>query len=213
MTDSARSLLGSSLYFALVVLPVLAYLKRRGESNKRIVLSTFAIWLLWSAVNAPIHEGAHALAGLLIGMHLRGGQFIQHFWKGDFVHGYVSWEPASVRQFLFSTTGPYVADGLIALLAFFWFPRKSSGAFLGSLLLSLTYLRSAFDVMINYAADTLFGGKGDFDFLLRGYPRLGVHAAAVSIILLSACGGVREIVMARNLKQPHFVESKAVVVE
>lgn len=212
MTDSARSLLGSALYFALVVLPVLAYLKRRGETNKRMVLSIFAIWLLWSAVNTPIHEGAHALAGVLIGMHVRGGQFIQHFWKGDFVHGFVLWEPASERQFLFSTTGPYMTDGLIALLAFFCFPRKRGGPFLGSVLLSLTYLRSAFDVMINYAADTLFGGKGDFDFLLRGYPRLSVHAAAMLIILLSSCGVVREIRLARGLKQPNFVESKASVV-
>ena len=209
MTDSARSFLGSALFFALIVLPVLAYLKRRGEINKRMVLSTFAIWLVWSAVNTPMHEGAHALAGLLIGMHLRGGQFIQHFWSGDFVHGYVLWKPATVHQFLFSTSGPYLADALISLVAFFWIPANTGGRpFLGALLMSLTYLRSAFDVMMNYAADTLFGGKGDFDFLLQGYPRLGVHAAAVFIILLSSCGGVREIISARNLTQQHTVEPK-----
>jgi hypothetical protein len=212
MTDSARALLGSALYVALVVLPALMYLKRRGQTDKRIVLSIFAIWLPWSAVNTPIHEGAHALAGLLVGMHIRGGQFIQHFWQGDFVHGYVLWEPASLRQFLFSTSGPYVVDALISLSAFFWLPRKRGGSFVGALLLSITYLRSVFDVTVNYTADTLFGGKGDFDFLLSGYPRLVVHAVAVLIILLSACGAAWEIVLARDLKQPHFVESKLSVV-
>lgn len=208
MTDSARALLGTALYIALVVLPALVYLKRRGQTDKGIVLSIFAIWLPWSAVNAPIHEGAHALAGLLVGMHIRGGQFIQHFWQGDFVHGYVLWEPASVRQFLFSTAGPYVGDALISLFAFFWFPRNRGGPFVGALLLSITYLRSIFDVTVNYTADTLFGGRGDFDFLLSAYPRLVVHAVAVLIILLSAGGVAREIVFARNLKQPRFVGSK-----
>jgi len=212
MTDSARGFLASALYFALVVVPALVYLRRRGQRDKRLVLSIFAIWAAWSTANAPIHEGAHALAGLLVGMHIRGGQFIQHFWKGDFVHGYILWEPASVRQFLFSTTGPYMADALISLFAFFWFPRKC-GPFVGALLLSVTYLRSIFDLMVNYTADTLFGGRGDFDFLLSGYPRLIVHAVAVLIILLSCSGAARQILQAPNLKQPHFVSSKVSAVD
>jgi hypothetical protein len=200
MTDSARALLGSSLYVALVVLPVFSYLKIRNQTDKKIVLSIFAIWLPWSAINTPIHEGAHALAGVLVGMQMRGGQFIQHFWKGDFVHGYVLWEPASVQQFLFSTSGPYLADFLITLFAFFFFPRRHCPPFVGALLLSVTYLRSLFDVVVNYTADTLFGGKGDFDFLLAGYPRIAVHAAAILIIVLSAAGAARELVLAHRLK-------------
>ena len=201
MTDSARALFGSALYFALIVIPVVVYLKLRGQTNKKMVLSVFAIWLPWTAINAPIHEGAHALAGVLVGMHIRGGQFIQHFWEGDFVHGYVLWEPASTRQLLFSTAGPYVADALIALFAAFWFRRRRGGPFLGALLLSVTYLRSAFDVMVNYTADTLFGGKGDFNFMLSGYPRIAVHAAAVLIILLCASGAVQEIMRAYRFKK------------
>jgi hypothetical protein len=109
--------------------------------------------------------------------------------------------------------GPYVADGLVALFAFFWFPRKRCAPFIGSLLLSVTYLRSLFDVTVNYTADTLFGGKGDFDFLLSGYPRLAVHAVAVLIILISAGGAAREIVSACNLTKAHFVESSVSMAE
>lgn len=212
MTDSARLLLGSVLFVAVIVFPVFAYLKRRGQTDKKIVLSIFGVWFFWSAINTPIHEGAHALAGILVGMHIRGGQFIQHYWKGDFVHGYVLWDPASTKQFLFSTAGPYVLDFLIALLAFLWFPRKSSTPFIGVLLLSVTCLRSAFDVLINYTADTLFGGKGDFDFLLSGYPRVVVHIVAVLIILFSAAGGVREIVLTHSPTKTLSAQSKASVI-
>lgn len=202
MTDSGRALLGSALYFVLIVIPMIVYLKLRGQTNKKMVLSVFAIWLPWTAINAPIHEGAHALAGVLVGMHIQGGQFIQHFWEGDFVHGYVLWKPASAPQLLFSTAGPYVADALIALFAAFWFRRRRGGPFLGALLLSVTYLRSVFDVMVNYTADTLFGGKGDFNFLLSGYPRVSVHASAMLIMLLCAFGAAREIILAyRNRRK------------
>lgn len=211
MTDSARSLLGSLLFIALIVLPVFAYLKLRAQSDRKIVFSIFAIWVLWSAVNTPIHEGAHALAGILVGMHVRGGQFIQHFWEGDFVHGYVLWEPASVQRLRFSTTGPYVLDCLITLLAFWLYPRRRCTPFIGALLLSVTYWRSAFDVTVNYTADTLFGGKGDFNFLLSGYPQLLVHIAAVLIILLSAAGGVREIVLAHRFNNTLAAQSKVPV--
>lgn len=211
MSDAARLLLGSSLYFALIVVPVFGYLKLRRQTDKMIVLSIFAIWLPWTLINTPIHEGAHALAGVLVGMHIRGGQFIQHFWRGDFVHGYVLWGPASARQMLFSTSGPYIADGLIALCALVWFPRKRCGAFWGGLLLSVSFLRSAFDVAVNYSADTLFGGRGDFGFLLSGYPRWAVHVAALLIILLSVLGAARELVLAHRMYRTRSLQSSPTV--
>lgn len=211
MSDAARLLLGSSLYIALIVMPAFGYFKLRGQTDKMIVLSIFAIWIPWTLINTPVHEGAHALAGVLVGMHLRGGQFIQHFWRGDFVHGYVLWAPASTRQILISTSGPYIADALIALCALAWFPRKRCTPFVGALLLSISFLRSAFDVTVNYAADTLFGGRGDFGFLLSGYPRWAVHVAAMLTILLSVLGAARELVLAHRLYKMPSVQVSATV--
>lgn len=196
---------------ALIVLPIFAYLKLRGQTDMKIVLSIFAIWFPWTAINTPVHEGAHALAGMVVGMHMRGGQFIQHFWAGDFVHGYVLWKPATVRQLLFSTAGPYIADALIALFALCWIPRKRCSPFLGALLLSITSLRSVFDVMVNYTADTLFRGRGDVAFLLSGYPRMSVHGTAVLIILLGAYAATQEIVSARDLNQTLSAQSNVPV--
>jgi hypothetical protein len=211
MTDAARSLLGSLLFVALIVLPVFAYLKRRGMANKKIVFSIFAVWLFWSAINTPIHEGAHALAGVLVGMHIRGARFVQHYWEGDFVNGYVLWDAASVQQFLFSTVGPYWVDMAIMLIAFVWFPRRRRTPFTGAVLLSVTYLRSIFDVTVNYTADTLFGGKGDFSFLLSGYPRIVIHGAALATVLFGAYLAAREIRLAHRLTKVLSAQAKVSV--
>lgn len=200
MTDSARFLLGSLLFFFVIVVPVLGYLKLRRVNNVRIVLSILAIWLLWNVVNAPIHEGAHMLAGRLVGMHVRDYQLLPHFWTGDFVHGYVTWEPVNTQRMPVSTAGPYIADCLIVLLALWLFPRQRANPFFGALILALTYLRSVYDVAVNYAADTLFGGKGDFNFLFRSYSRAAMHAGAALAILLGAAGAARELVLTHRIR-------------
>jgi len=79
MTDQARSLLGSLGYFLLIVVPVLAYLRKRAETNQRIVRDTFVLWILWYLPYAPVHEGCHFVAGSLAGMHLKSHQFIPPF--------------------------------------------------------------------------------------------------------------------------------------
>lgn len=201
MTDSARFLLGSVLFFFVIVLPVLGYLKLRRASNLRLVFSILAIWLAWNFVNAPIHEGAHFLAGRLVGMHARECRLLPPFWRGDFVHGYISWEEENMQRLPVSTAGPYIADCLIVLLAVWLFPRRRATPFFASLILSLTYLRSIYDVAVNYTADTVFGGKGDFDFLLRSYPRAAVHAGAVLAILLAGVGATRELRLTRRMRE------------
>jgi hypothetical protein len=206
MTDLARFSLGSLLFFLLIVIPVLCYLKRRGETNARIVLYIFATWIVWSLVLAPIHEGSHFLGGRIAGLHLRDYQLIQHFWKGDFVRGYVSWKDGEQWRLLLSCQSPYAIDGLIILLGFFLFRwRTAFNPFVGTLILMLTFLRSVYDVAVNYAADTILGGSGDFRFLLDGYPRLAVHIGAWLLMLLGAVGAMLEIVAAeRTQRKPSF---------
>lgn len=200
MTDTGRFALGSLLFFFVIVLPVLGYLKLRRVSDLRIVLSIPAIWLLWNIVNAPIHEGGHILAGRLVGMHEWDYQLLPHFWRGDFVHGYARWDQANVQRMPMSTAGPYVADCLIVLLALWLCPRQCSNPFLGALIFVMTYLRSLFDIAVNYAANTLFGGKVDFNFLLRSYPRVAVHTGAVLAILLGVLASARELVRTRRFR-------------
>jgi len=198
MTDLARFLNGAVGFFLLIVIPLLFYLKRRAQTEKRIVLYILAIWILWYLPYAPIHEGSHFLGGHLAGMQLKSHQFVPRFWNGDFVHGYVAWENGKQWQILLSCQAPYAIDGLIILLGFFLFRwRTAFTPFLGALILTLTFLRSVFDVAVNYAADTILGGSGDFRFLLNGYPRLAVHICAWVLMLMGAWGAVLEIVKAR----------------
>jgi hypothetical protein len=68
----------------------------------------------------------------------------------------------------------------------------------GALILTETFLRSVYDVANNYFLDTLFGGMGDFRFLLNGYPRLAVHVGAWIVVLLGMSGAAREIALAKS---------------
>ncbi len=199
MTDQARSLLGSLGYFLMIVVPVVSYLKKRGETNRRIVIYTFLLWILWYLPYAPVHEGCHFVAGRLAGMHLKSHQFIPPFWRGDFIHGYVSWEQGEPWQMLLSTQAPYSIDGLIILLGLFLFRwRPAFTPFVGALILTQTFARSVYDVAINYFFDTIFGGVGDFRFLLSGYPRLAVHVCAWIVMLLGMSSAAREIALAKS---------------
>ena len=202
MTDLARFLIGAVGFFLLIVIPLLFYLKRRAQTEKRIVLYIFAIWILWYLPYAPIHEGSHFLGGHFAGMQLESHQFIPRFWRGDFVNGYVTWEAGEQWQMLLMSQAPYAIDGLIVLLGFFlcrW--RTAFTPFLGALILALTFLRTVYDVAVNYLADTVLGGNGDFRFLLNGYPRLAVHICAWALMLLGAWGAVLEIVKAQPNKE------------
>jgi len=70
---------------------------------------------------------------------------------------------------LLSTQAPYSTDGLIILLGLFLFRWRSRFTpFVGALILTETFLRSVYDVAINYSLDAIFGGVGDFRFLLSG---------------------------------------------
>ena len=98
-----------------------------------------------------------------------------------------------------STQAPYSIDGLIILLGLFLFRWRSRFTpFVGALILTETFLRSVYDVAINYSFDTIFGGVGDFRFLLSGYPRLAVHLGAWIVMLLGVSSAVREIALAKS---------------
>ena len=199
MNDQARFLLSSLGYLLLIVVPILAYLKKRGETNRRIVIYTFVLWMLWYLPYAPVHEGCHFVVGSLAGMHLKSHQFIPPFWRGDFIHGYVTWEHGEPWQVLLMSQAPYSIDGLIILLGLFLFRWRSAFTpFVGALILTETFLRSLYDVANNYFLDTLFGGTGDFRFLLSGYPPLAVHLGAWIVILLGMSSAVREIALAKS---------------
>ena len=194
MTDAARFQLGGLAFFLLIVIPVFFFLKRRRESDWRLVLSILGIWVIWNLIHAPVHEGSHFLGGLLVGQHAKDYRLIQHFWEGDFVNGYISWESGTRAQYRVSTLAPYAIDALMVLFGFLllrWPNRLSP--FLGALVLMVTFLRPIFDVATNYAPDTILGGAGDVRFLLWVYPRWAVHLYAWLLMLVAAGGAIFEI--------------------
>ena len=207
MTDLGRFLLGGLLFFLLVVIPVLWYLKRRGANRTQIVLYILATWIVWNLALAPIHEGSHLLVGRVAGLRLRDYQLIQHFWAGDFVRGSVSWEGGSQWQILLSCQAPYLIDGVIILLGFLllrW--RNTVSLSVGTLVLVVTFLRSVFDVAINYSADAVFGGSGDFRYLCSSYPCAAVHISAWSLMLLGAVGAMVTITPFSTRVDPSLAE-------
>ena len=202
MTDLSRFLLGFVGFFFLIVLPLLFYLKRRGLTSKRIILYFFVIYAIWYVSYAPIHEGGHFLFGWLSGLHANSTQFVPRFWQGDFVNGYINWSDGRPWQILLSCQGPYAIDGLIVVLGLVLLRKRNElGPFLSALILTMIFLRSVFDVAVNYAAGTL-ARAGDFHYLLGGYPPLAVHIGAWAVMLLGTWGAVREIVKVRVPLQP-----------
>ncbi len=194
MTDLARARLGAVGFLLFIVVPLVFYLKRRGQTDRRMVLSIFGIWIIWNLVHGPIHEISHLLGGWLVGQHVKDYRLIQHFWEGDFVRGYISWENGRQAQYMVSTPAPYVIDLLMVLLGYSLFRWRSRfPALLGALVLLLTFLRPIYDIATNYAADTIFGGVGDVGFLLNAYPPVVVHVFAWLVMLLAAAGATREI--------------------
>ncbi|UWZ83095.1 hypothetical protein [Occallatibacter riparius] len=194
MTHAARFYLGSIAFALIIVLPVFVYLKRRRQSEGRIVLWILGIWVIWNLVNAPIHEVSHLLGGWSAGQHVNDYRLIPHFWEGDFVHAYISWEAGTPSQYKVSTLAPYAIDGLVILLGFALCWRQNRmPPFTGTLILFLFFLRPFYDVATNYAADAILGGTGDVAFLLYAYPRPAVHLCAWMLMFLAAAGAFREI--------------------
>lgn len=207
MTELSRVLLGVACFFLLIALPLLAYLKKRGLSNVRMVSYFFLNYVFWYLPYAPIHEGAHFIGGRISGMHAKSFQFLPRFWRGDFVNGYIEWSDGLPWQMALSTQAPYVIDGFAVLFGYLLFRRRHhSGALLGALILTQTFLRSVFDVAVNYSAGTL-GRTGDFRFLLGVYPPLAVHVGAWAVMLLGSWCAVREIMKARQLSQEGSLRS------
>lgn len=197
MTDLSRFLLGVCGFLFLMVLPLVFYLKRRGVTSKQLFLYFFLIYLLWYLPYAPVHEGAHFVGGWLAGMHAKAYQLIPHFWKGDFVNGYIDWDHGSRWQISLSCQAPYLLDGLSVLLGFWLFRRKHDYVpFVGAVILALTYLRSVFDVAVNYSAGTL-AASGDFHYLLGSYRPFLVHTGAWAVMLAGAWGALGEVLKAR----------------
>lgn len=197
MSDRARLLLGVLVFIVVIMLPLLLYLKRRAVPNKRIVPYFFLVYALWYLPYAPFHEACHFLAGRLTGLRVESYRFIPRFWKGDFVNGYINWSGGDPWQIRFSCQAPYVIDGLIVLIGFLLFRKRNHfGPFLGALILTEVFLRSVFDVVVNYSAGAL-ASAGDFNYLLGGYSPIVVHVGAWAVLLLGTGGALREILKAQ----------------
>ncbi len=199
MADHSRFLLGFVAFILLIAIPLLVYLRKRVVSNARMILYFFAIYLLWYLPYAPIHEGAHYFGGRIAGLHASSCQLLPNFWRGDFVNGYIKWIDGRPWQILLSSQAPYTIDGLVVVLGCLLLRKRNDfGPFLSALILTEVFLRSVFDVAVNYFAGTL-ARTGDFHYMLGGYPAVAVHLGAWAVMLLGAWGAVRMIMKARAL--------------
>jgi hypothetical protein len=197
MSDRDRWLLGFGMFVVVIMLPLLLYLKRRAVPTGRIVPYFFLVYALWYLPYAPFHEACHFLAGRFTGLHAESYRFVPRFWEGDFVNGYIKWSNGEPWQIRFSCQAPYVIDGLIVLIGFLLFRKQNHfGPLLGALILTEVFLRSVFDVAVNYSAGTL-ARSGDFYYLLGGYPPIIVHVGAWAVLLLGIWGTLREILKAQ----------------
>jgi hypothetical protein len=202
MSELSRFLFGVAVFFFAIVLPLLLYLKRRAVTNRRIVSYFFLIYALWYLPYSPIHEGCHFLVGRLSGLNANSYQLMPRFWRGDFVNGYIDWSNGDHWQILLSCQAPYLVDGLAVLLGYYLFRKRADyGPLLGALLLTQVFLRSVFDVAVNYFGGTL-GKTGDFHYPASGYTRLAIHVGAWMVMLLGCWGALHEIMNARPTNNP-----------
>ncbi|MGD0579564.1 MAG: hypothetical protein ABSC08_11620 [Bryobacteraceae bacterium] len=191
----------SSLVVVLffLVVPLAAYLWRRGQRPGRLALSCFAITVLWYVSQSTIHEASHVLGIVASGAPATSFRVIPYSWEGFFAQ---SFEAPGVTgthwQRLIQLAAPFLVDGLLMLLGSWVFQwRHDFPPLVGGLILTLTYLRSVFDLVNNYMAGVL-AGTGDYQQLLSGYPPLAIHACTLALILLGLLGTWAEIGRARR---------------
>ncbi len=184
MTELARTIQGTVQILIVFVVPLVIYFRRWHLAAGRTVAYVLAVYAIWFVSYSPTHEGAHLTGGLLAGLDVRSYQLVPPFWRGDFVHGYIDWQPGAPRAaMVVSTLSAYLLDALLLgvwAVAVRWADR---GPFAGALILALTALRCVYDVSNNYLADTVLGGRGDVGFLLMNLPPIAVHAGAWALMI------------------------------
>lgn len=194
MTEFARTLQGGVQILIVFVIPLVIYFRRWDLKASRIVTYVLAVYAIWFLSYSPTHEGAHLAGGLLAGLDVQSYQLLPPFWRGDFVHGYIAWRPGGrPGAMLVSTVSPYLFDGLLLGVWAFAMRWADRGPLIGALILSLTALRCVYDVGNNYFADTVFGGRGDVEFLLLKVPPPAVHAGAWALMLGGAACAMRQV--------------------
>jgi len=168
-----------------VVIPLTAYLWRRGTGPRKVVISCAILTALWYASQSTIHAASHAFGYFVSGAPATSLQAIPDSWEGFFAAG--SPGPGLTgthwQRFL-QLTAPFLVDGALLLLGSWLFQwRHKIAPFLGGLILTLTCLRSVFDLANNYAAGVL-RSSGDYQQLFSGYPALAVHAVTLLLLVL-----------------------------
>lgn len=192
---NARSLV-VVLFFLLI--PLAAYLRKRGQRPAYLALSCLAITALWYVSQSTIHEASHAFGNIVSGAPATSMKAVPYSWEGFFARSFtVPGLTGTHWQRLIQLAAPFLVDGLLMLLGswlFHW--RHRFPPFVGGLVLMLTYLRAVCDLVINYTAGVL-SNTGDFQQLLSGYPPLAIHACTWLLILLGLFGTWSEIGLAR----------------
>ena len=186
----------------LLVIPLAAYLRKRGQRPLHLVLSCLAITALWYVSQSTIHEASHVLGNIASGAPATSLKAVPYSWEGFFARSFtVPGVTGTHWQRLIQLAAPFLVDGLLMLLGswlFHW--RHSIPPSVGGLVLMLTYLRALCDLVINYMAGVL-SDSGDYQQLLSGYPPLAVHVCTWILILLGLLGTWSEIGLGRPVDQ------------
>jgi hypothetical protein len=197
MVEAGLSASSLVLVLFFLVIPLAAYLWKRGQNWRRLALSCCAIMALWYVSQGIIHEASHAFGYIVSGAPATSMQVVPYSWEGFFANSFaVPGVTGTHWQRLIQLAAPYLVDGLLILVGswvFHW--RHEFSPFVGGLILMLTYLRSVFDLVNNYLTGVL-ANSGDFQELLSGYPPGAVHACTLALILLGLLGIWSEISVA-----------------
>lgn len=168
-----------------VVIPLAAYLWRRGTGPGKMVVFCGVLTALWYVSQSTIHAASHAFGYVASGAPVASLQAVPDSWEGFFSAGAPGPGLTGTHwQRFLQLAAPFLIDGALLLLGSWLFQwRHTISPFAGGLILTLTCLRSVFDLVNSYAAGVL-RGTGDFQQLFTGYPTLVVHAVTLVLILL-----------------------------
>jgi len=187
MVEAGLSAIAITVALFCVVIPLAAYLWMRGVDAARLALACAAITGLWLLIQRPVHEASHVLGGILSGAPATSFSVIPDSWTDFFAKSFQGHGlSGTMWQKLIWLAGPYWVDAVMLMLGSWLFRRQHSySPYTGAVVLTVTGLRSIFDLVHNYLAGWLLN-SGDYQQLLSSYPPVAVHACTVFVIALGA---------------------------
>lgn len=166
-----------------LILPLILYYQKMQISARIYIPYIAAIYFIWFATYALLHESCHVLGSWITGARIMECRLIPHFWEGDIKNAYVQSELVNKYQLFFSPIFPYLRDILFLYIGYIILKRYTiKNSFITGLVLTVFVLSPIFDVFNNYFAFAL-GAKNDFYCISGVIGQMGVHVIGLFFTL------------------------------